>query len=317
MGAGFSSKKRPTVVALTPRVLLCWLPSKAKEASAALSELAAQLTSLKFMIFNVSGSTYDASQFQQQLLDVPCPLDFPPSLESDASRCVSPLRASSLASPLNVAVIQGSQDAWQADLLAAALLLFTRFTSDPRTALAFVAFRVAPLTYVPPPPSFVRATHFAAMLLRHEARHNSAPLRLRFLIVHSVPQLDAAGGCRPLLELLDESGALLWSNGGSSAADVADEQRRALAALLDASRRLVDAVSESIRRRWSTAISRCASTHIDTSASERVAKRPMFSRVAPLGVHRRRRHSCCVWHRRSLTCGPSCAARSTTSLRSI
>jgi CRP-like cAMP-binding protein len=228
MGAGFSSKKRPTVVALTPRVLLCWLPSKAKEASAALSELAAQLTSLKFMIFNVSGSTYDASQFQQQLLDVPCPLDFPPSLESTLSLCLS-IESFLTASPLNVAVIQGSQDAWQADLLAAALLLFTRFTADPRTALAFVAYRVAQFAYIPPPPSFVRATHFTAMLLRHEPRQNSAPLRLRFLIVHSVPALDTAGGCRPLLELLDEDGAPLWSNCAVAAGtEPTDEQLRAL-----------------------------------------------------------------------------------------
>jgi hypothetical protein len=86
MGAGFSSKKRPTVVALTPRVLLCWLPSKAKEAERRADVSSrAQLTSLKFMIFNVSGSDLRrGSQFQQQLLDVPCPLDFPPSLESDA-----------------------------------------------------------------------------------------------------------------------------------------------------------------------------------------------------------------------------------------
>jgi CRP-like cAMP-binding protein len=219
------SRKRPTVHSLTPRVLLCWLPSKAKESTATLNELASQLKSHKFMIFNVSGAAYDATLFQQQLLDVPCPLDFPPSLESTLSLCLT-IESFLAANPLNVAVIQGSQDAWQADLLAAALLLFTRFTADPRTALAFVAYRVAQFAYVPPPPSFVRATHFTAMLLRHEQRLNAAPLRLRFLIVHSVPALDAAAGCRPLLELLDEDGAPLWSNCAS--AEPTDEQLRAL-----------------------------------------------------------------------------------------
>jgi hypothetical protein len=198
------------------------------------------------------------------------------------------LRAFCTASPLNVAVIQGSQDAWQADLLAAALLLFTRFTADPRTALAFVAFRVAQFAYVPPPPSFVRATHFTAMLLRHEARHNSAPLRLRFLIVHSVPALDAAGGCRPLLELLDEDGAPLWSNGGcrrrpsrptSSGCARCRTFRR-----VAATRRCR---FRSSRRRSSTATSRCASTHIDAGDRARHEATDV-QRVAPHGVHRRR-----------------------------
>jgi hypothetical protein len=217
------------VVALTPRVLLCWLPSKAKEASAALSELAAQLTSLKFMIFNVSGSTYDASQFQQQLLDVPCPLDFPPSLESTLSLCLSiesfpHCQSAQCRRPFRAPRTPGRPTCSPPRSSSSP-------DSPPIRALpsAFVAYRVAQFAYIPPPPSFVRATHFTAMLLRHEPRQNSAPLRLRFLIVHSVPALDTAGGCRPLLELLDEDGAPLWSNCAVAAGtEPTDEQLRAL-----------------------------------------------------------------------------------------
>jgi hypothetical protein len=314
MGAGFSSKKRPTVVALTPRVLLCWLPSKAKEASAALSELAAQLTSHKFMIFNVSGSDLRRLSVSAAAARRALSARLPAVARVRRSRSVSPLRAFSLASPLNVAVIQGSQDAWQADLLAAALLLFTRFTADPRTALAFVAYRVAQ-SRLCSAAALVRARH---ALHRHAAAPRAAPQqRAAPTALSHCPQRAGArhrGRLSPAARAARRDGAPLWSNCAVAAAEPPTSScaRCRTFRRVAATRRCR---FRSSRRRSSTATSRCASTHIDVGRRARVTKRPMFSawhHTAFIDGE----GSCCVWRRRSLTCGPSCAARSTTSLRS-
>jgi hypothetical protein len=107
----------------------------------------------------------------------------------------------------------GCQDAWQADALLAAVLLWTRFTADARMAQAYVAHVLWHYMYVAPSPSWARQLHFAAALLRHEPRPGFAQLRLRFVVAHAVPSMDAADRCRPLLELLDaDSGRRLWAS---------------------------------------------------------------------------------------------------------
>jgi CRP-like cAMP-binding protein len=224
--------RRPTVQEITPRLIAVWLPRAPKEQSAVHAELLATLAGrTSILIFNVSGTPLDAptsAQFQNQLLEMPFALDHPPSIEPMLALCPA-IESFLLRDAANVVVVQGMQDCWQTDMLVGAVLLFTRFTTDPNTALSFVAFRVAPHLYAPPPPSFARAMHFVSALMRREARVNDARVRLRFVIVHSVPVLDAAGGCRPHFEVLDENGDVKWCNaGGGGGAVPSAERLRAL-----------------------------------------------------------------------------------------
>lgn len=105
------------------------------------------------------------------------------------------------------------------DLVLCELLLLARFTSDARTALAYLAHRLERAHYEPPPPSIVRHMHLAAALLRHEPPPCRAALRLRFALVQCVLACDAddvdggAGGCRPVLELFSGvDGRLLYAS---------------------------------------------------------------------------------------------------------
>ena len=156
----------------------------------------------------------------------------PPPVEPLLAVCPT-LESWLAADSKNVVVLAGVLDVFHVDVLAATLLLFTRFTSDARTALAYVAHVVEHHDYLPPSASFERVVHFAAAKLRRERPSNSAPLRLRFAIVHSAPPIDAEeGACRPVFEVLtgptDDAKALAWSNvagGVESSFELATAQR--------------------------------------------------------------------------------------------
>jgi hypothetical protein len=213
-----SRLQQPTVHEMTSRVLACWLPptTSNSDRQKALEQLREALEPHRgaFIVYNLSGSTFDCALFDEQViqdasfthtLGVPCP----PTLERALSLCAA-IDAWLRADASNVVGIVGTVDGWQAPLLVAELLLFARFTTDARIALAYVAHQLDHVHYVAPPASFARHAHFAATLLHRERPPCAHALRLRFVYVHSVLPCDDDGSCRAVLEIVSGiDGALL------------------------------------------------------------------------------------------------------------
>lgn len=173
----YTQTQLPTVHEITSRVYGCWLPlSSGSAKQKQLEHLRDALSEHRgsFVVYNMTGAPIDGSLFDDQVTDCAFPLwsrfallACPPTLEAALTLCGT-IDAWLNADARNVCAVVGAQDLWQVDLLLAELLLYARFTTDARTALAFLAYRLDHFHYVAPAPSLTRHVHFASMLLRHD-----------------------------------------------------------------------------------------------------------------------------------------------------
>jgi len=177
----------------------------------------------QYMVYNLSGRTYDYQKFHNQVFDFPFPDHFPPTLVQLFKCCVT-LHSWLAADPSHVAVVHCMAGKGRTGTVIAAYMLFAGLHQTAAEALQ--AFATARNTGVTMPSQRRYVQYFADALKEWRARGGNlpeaAPMQLQKIILHPPPGFGTLGGgavlgssfaavassgvalqgCRPVLQVL-------------------------------------------------------------------------------------------------------------------
>ena len=173
-----------------------------------------------YMVYNLSGRTYNYQKFHNQVFDFPFPDHFPPTLTQLFKLCVT-LDSWLNADPSHVAVVHCLAGKGRTGTVLAAYMLFAGLHQTAAEALQ--AFATARNTGVTMPSQRRYVQYFADALTEWRARGGSlpeaAPMQLREIILRPPPGFGSlrgsGGGLGGGAVLLGSSFAAVASSGGA------------------------------------------------------------------------------------------------------
>ena len=177
----------------------------------------------QYMVYNLSGRTYDYQKFHNQVCDFPFPDHYPPTLTQLFKLCVT-LHSWLAADPSHVVVVHCMAGKGRTGTVIAAYMLFAGLHQTALSSLQ--AFAMARNTGVTMPSQRRYVQYFAEMLKEWRMRGGNlpevAPMQLQKIILHPPPGFRTLGGgavlgssfaavassgvvlqgCRPVLQVL-------------------------------------------------------------------------------------------------------------------
>ncbi|XP_078408874.1 tensin 1b isoform X4 [Cetorhinus maximus] len=192
---------------ITERIISVSFPSGAEEQGyrANLKEVAQMLMSKhgeNYLLFNLSEQRHDISKLNPKVVDFGWPDLHAPPLDKICSICKA-MDTWLNSDPQHVVVIHNKGNRGRTGVVVAAYMHYSNISASADQALdrfamkKFYEDKILPVGQ----PSQRRYVHYFSGLLSGTIKMNSKPLFLHHVIMHSIPNFEAKGGCRPFLKI--------------------------------------------------------------------------------------------------------------------
>ncbi|XP_072324681.1 tensin-1 isoform X3 [Scyliorhinus torazame] len=192
---------------ITERIISVSFPSGVEEQGyhANLKEVAQMLMSKhgeNYLLFNLSEQRHDINKLNPKVLDFGWPDLHAPPLDKICSICKA-MDTWLNSDAQHVVVIHNKGNRGRTGVVIAAYMHYSNISASADQALdrfamkKFYEDKILPVGQ----PSQRRYVHYFSGLLSGTMKMNNKPLFLHHVIMHSIPNFEAKGGCRPFLKI--------------------------------------------------------------------------------------------------------------------
>ncbi|XP_046860146.1 tensin-1-like isoform X2 [Xenia sp. Carnegie-2017] len=158
-----------------------------------------------YLVFNLSGRSYDISKLNHQVLDFGWPDHLAPPLERLVSICKS-IDSWLKSDPQHVVVVHCKGGKGRTGVVVASYMHYSKQSESPEAAMDEFAIRrfyddkLAGVTQ----PSQRRYVHYLDAYMANKISITDKCISLQHIVVHVIPNYDGKGGCRPFFSIYQD-----------------------------------------------------------------------------------------------------------------